>query len=266
MKKIKQDYLLKYLRRLTSQKGRKKEGKFILEGTRAVEEALAADWPVEAIFYTRQAAAGEKVRHILAKAKARRINRQEISPVLCRGLADTETPSGIMALVKRFDYQLKDIFQNQPSLLVLADGIQDPGNLGTIIRSTDAAGAQGVIITKGTVDLYNPKVIRATMGSFFHLPVVMAGTLEELRDFMATFNLQLIAGQQKSPKLIKAVNLTLPTVLAVGNEAYGLSPEVLNLANHAVSIPMPGKTESLNAAIAISIMLYETIRQRLPKH
>jgi len=266
VKKIKQDYLLKYLRRLTSQKGRKKEGKFILEGTRAVEEALAADWPVEAIFYTRQAAAGEKVRHILAKAKARRINRQEISPVLCWGLADTETPSGIMALVKRFDYQLKDIFQNQPSLLVLADGIQDPGNLGTIIRSTDAAGAQGVIITKGTVDLYNPKVIRATMGSFFHLPVVMAGTLEELRDFMATFNLQLIAGQQKSPKLIKAVNLTLPTVLAVGNEAYGLSPEVLNLANHAVSIPMPGKAESLNAAIAISIMLYETIRQRLPKH
>ena len=221
---------------------------------------------MKAILYTRQAATGEKVRHILAKAKARRINRQEISPVLCWGLADTETPSGIMALVKRFDYQLKDIFRNQPSLLVLTDGIQDPGNLGTIIRSADAAGAQGVIITRGTVDLYNPKVIRAAMGSFFHLPVVMVNTLEELRDFMATFNLQLIAGQQKVPKLVNEVNLTLPTVLAVGNEAHGLSPEILNLAHHTVSIPMPGKAESLNAAIAMSIMLYETIRQRLPKH
>lgn len=231
-----------------------------------MEEVLAADWPVEAVLYTRQAAAGEKVRHILANAKIRQVNRREISPVLCRELAGTETPSGIMALVKRFDYQLKDIFQNQPSLLVLADGIQDPGNLGTIIRSADAAGAQGVIITRGTVDLYNCKVIRATMGSFFHLPVVIAGTLEELRDFMTTFNLQLIAGQQKSPKLINAVNLTLSTVLAVGNEAHGLSPEILNLAHHVVSIPMPGKAESLNAAIAMSIMLYETIRQRLPKH
>ena len=228
-----------------------------------MEEALAADWPVEVVLYTRQTVASERVRHILAKAKARQVNRREISPVLCRRLADTETPSGIMALVKRPDYQLKDIFRNQPSLLVLADGIQDPGNLGTIIRSADAAGAQGVIVTKGTVDLYNSKVIRATMGSFFHLPVVMVGALEELRDFMATFNLQLIAGQQKAPKLINEVNLTLPTVLAVGNEAHGLSPEILNLAQHTVSIPMPGKAESLNAAIAVSIMLYETIRQRL---
>jgi TrmH family RNA methyltransferase len=262
MKKIKQDYPLKYLRRLTSHTGRRKEGKFILEGTRAVEEALAADWPVEAILYTRQTAGSERIQRILTKAKTRQVNLREISPVLCRRLADTETPSGIMALVKRSDYQLKNIFRNQPSLLVLVDGIQDPGNLGTIIRSSDAAGAQGVIITKGTVDLYNPKVIRATMGSFFHLPVVMVSTLEELRDFMATFNLQLVAGQQKVPKLINEVNLTLPTVLAVGNEAHGLSPEILNLAQHTVSIPMPGKAESLNAAIAVSIMLYETIRQR----
>lgn len=231
-----------------------------------MEEALAADWPVEVILYTRQTAANEKIRSILAKAKARQVNRREISPVLCRRLADTETPPGIMALVKRLDYLLKDIFQNQPSLLVLVDGIQDPGNLGTIIRSADAAGTQGVIITKGTVGLYNPKVIRAAMGSFFHLPVVMVNTLEELRDFMATFNLQLIAGQQKAPKLVNEVNLTLPTVLAVGNEAHGLSLEILNLAQHTVSIPMPGKAESLNAAIAISVMLYETIRQRLPKH
>lgn len=231
-----------------------------------MKEVLTINWPVELILYTHKATGNKAVLNILNKARAKQIKLLEISSVLGGKLADTKTPQGIMAVVDRPNYQLRHIFQNQPSLLVLVDGVQDPGNLGTIIRSADAAGAEGVIVTKGTVNLYNPKIIRTTMGSFFHLPVVVVKTLHEVTDFFTAFNLQLVAGKQKTAQLIDEVNLTHPTVLAVGNEARGLSPEVLKLVHHMVSIPMPGQAESLNAAVAISIMLYETIRQRLRKH
>ncbi len=149
-------------------------------------------------------------------------------------------------------------------LVVAVDGVQDPGNLGTIIRSADAVGAQGIVLGKGTVDLYNPKTVRSTMGSMFHLPIAEAD-LTQLLPRAQAGGAQLVITDLSASRSCYDLDLTKPTWLVLGNEGSGVSPEVSALVNETVIIPMRGESESLNVAMAATVLLFEAMRQRLLK-
>lgn len=179
-------------------------------------------------------------------------------------LADTESPQGVLAQVVMPSHSLDDLLStDRTPLLVIVDGIQDPGNLGTIVRTADAMAATGVVLLKGTVDLYNAKTLRSTMGSIFHLPVVTVDDLVYLLDLLAAKNIKLVVGEPRLGEPIQTLDLTQPVALVVGNEANGVSAQILNQADLRATIPMLGRAESLNAGVACSIMLYEAVRQRV---
>ncbi|HHW42435.1 MAG TPA: RNA methyltransferase [Desulfotomaculum sp.] len=251
--------LIKYVRRLSRRRQREKEGRFLLEGVRLVQEALSSGWPVEVLLYT--GGVEERAAGLLEQVRQKGIRTVAVAEKLLMELTDTVNPQGVLAVVKRPGYTLGELFQDAPTLLVLVEGVADPGNLGTIIRSADAAGAGGVVLLPGTVDLYNPKTIRSTMGSLFHLPVVPAGE-EELLAFLHSSGIQVVAGVPRGGTPLWTVDLTRPSALLVGSEAAGISSYWWDRAAHLAIIPMPGRAESLNVAAAASIMLYEAVRQR----
>ncbi|SHI93418.1 TrmH family RNA methyltransferase [Desulfofundulus thermosubterraneus] len=252
---------VKYLRRLARRSQRDKEGHFLLEGVRLVEEALSSGWPVKMLVYS--PSGSERAAVLLEAARERGIQLLPVEEKLLAELADTATPQGVLAVVEKPGYTLEETLAAGPSLLLVVDGVQDPGNLGTIIRSADAAGAGGVILFPGTVDLYNPKTIRATMGSLFHLPVAAVREGEDVLVRLKTAGLVLVAGVPAGGIPLPTVDLTRPLALMVGSEARGLSPELLACADLLATVPMPGRAESLNVAVAASIMLYEAVRQRM---
>lgn len=258
-----QNTKIKYTRKLAQSNFRKKEKKLVAEGIRLVEEALGSTWTVEYLFYTEEARQSARGSRLLELAESKGINAYQVTEALMAEMASTETPQGVLAVLWQPDYVLPDILPpGIPALVVVVDGIQDPGNLGTIIRSADAAGATGVVLLKGSVDVYNPKVIRSTMGSLFHIPVVVASDIKGSLDYLISAGLIIIVGDPKVGKPIFEENLRNPLGIVVGNEGMGPRPEVLECLHKKVNIPMPGRAESLNVAMATSILLYEAVRQR----
>lgn len=254
---------VKYVRRLAGRRFRDQEGRFLVEGIRFVEEALNSAWLVEALIYSQNFKGDGRGGRLLIEASNRGADLIEVPEPLFKELANTETPQGILAVVQQRNNSLEELAViPQPALLVLVDGVRDPGNLGTIIRSADAAGAGGVILLKGTADIYNPKTLRATMGSIFHLPVIQNGVAEEVIDYLKTGGIKIVAGAPRAVRVIYECDLSVPCALAVGGEASGIGETLLYGANELVRIPMPGRAESLNVAISAAIMLYEAVRQR----
>lgn len=177
-------------------------------------------------------------------------------------ISDTKTPQGILALVRRISYSLEDILkQNNKSLLIL-ENVQDPGNLGTIVRVGEAAGLSGLIMSEETVDIYNPKVVRSTMGSIFRLPFMVAPdlsvTVKELRDN----NVTVYASTLKNSISYDRFDYTKDHAFIMGNESKGVSDKLCNAADRSLHIPMQGDTESLNVSVAAAILLYEAARQK----
>jgi TrmH family RNA methyltransferase len=253
---------LKYIRKLAQQKFREKERKFIVEGSLMVEEALSSKWPLEILVYTNEWSFSRAGRKILQQAEEINLKKLEVEKIVFNRLATAETPQGVLAVAHQKENDLVNLLRNNLSLLLLVDAIQDPGNLGAIIRSADAAAVQAVLFTRGTVELYNPKTLRATMGSLFHLPVLAVLEVDSLLEQLTACGWQLVVGDPKAEIILSRHNFTRPTVLAVGNESRGCSEKILKRANQIVSIPMPGRAESLNVAAAAAIMLYEVVRQR----
>lgn len=254
---------MKYLRRLALRRFREQEGKFLVEGVRFVEEALKSAWLVEMLAYSPRAIGNRRGAVLLENAWARGIQVVEVEEGLFGQLAETDSPQGILAVVKQRRALLEDFRTPKKSaLLVLIDGVQDPGNLGTMIRSADAAGAEGVFLLRGTADIYNPKALRATMGSIFHVPVAQNLTPEEVFSFFERSGIKSVAGDPRGVKIVYESDLTGPCALVAGSEAEGASPFVLGKVSERVRIPMPGQAESFNVAVSLSILLYEAVRQR----
>ncbi len=254
---------IKYVRRLANGRFREREKKFLVEGVRFVEEALAADWRVEMLIYTGKSMENPRAKKLLTTAIDREAVLLEVAEDLFAELADTATPQGIMAVAGQRTCSLEDLGQiNDPALLVLIDGVQDPGNLGAIVRSADAAGAGAVILCKGTADLYNPKTLRATMGSIFHLPVMQGAAVDEVISYLNRRGIKIVAGDPRAERVLFEIDLQAPCALAVGSEAAGAGAALREGVDETARIPMPGRAESLNVAISVSIMLYETLRQR----
>ena len=252
---------IKYIRKLARRKFREKEQKFLVEGTLMVAEALQSNWPLELLIYTAEWGAAPAGQEILSLAGEVNLPCVLVEKRVLAAAAAAQTPQGVLAVARRREENPAGLFRRKPSLLLLVDAVQDPGNFGAMIRAADAAGADGVLFTGGTVDLYNPKTLRATMGSVFHLPVLPV-LAEELPAQFSGAGLQLVAGDPGAEEVLAGCDLTRPTVLAVGNEARGCSEKILCRADRVVRIPMPGRAQSLNAAMAAAIMLYEAVRQR----
>ena len=235
-------------------KKRKDEGAFVAEGIRLVEEAIAVNWPIEFLLYdeTLSDRGFELVETLLDNAE---IEISEITPELMADISDTETPQGILTVLKREALSLPV----GPSFIVIADQIRDPGNMGTLLRTTEAAGGDGVILTPGTVDAFSPKLVRAGMGAHFHLPI-QHKSWEEIKSYLGDIPIFLAESGGGIP--LWEANLTQACALLIGGEAFGASKQGEALATHKITIPMKGRAESLNAAIAAGILIAEVLRQR----
>lgn len=254
---------VKYIKKLARRRFREKEGKFIVEGLRAVEEILEVSKAIDFVVYNGAIRNNPRGSELLSLIKGLNLPAFEVDENIFKELSSTETPQGILAVVCRPEISLKEIMANAPTLLVLVDGIQDPGNLGTLVRTCAAIGVDGMILLPGTVDLYNTKTLRSTMGNIFKIPIVIAQHRDLLLKELKSSGLHIIVGEPESSKAIFEVDLTVPVVIAVGNEGNGVQEDLCLYADNKVKIPMSAGIDSLNVAVASGIMLYEVVRQRL---
>lgn len=251
----KENSFLKNIKKLKEKKFRSKEGKFLLEGLRLVEEAIKAKALVENIIIDEKVKDKILIEDFIEDYDEKKIIIMNSS--LFSQITQTENPQGIIALVKHS----KKTVELYGNFYVVCDKVQDPGNLGTIIRTSHAAGVDGIILTKGSADIYNDKTLRSTMGSIFYVPVFY-----DDEDFTIIKSLQnkgfnLVVTSLQESKNFFDEDLRGKTMVTVGNEGNGVSDELMNLADKKVKIPMPGGAESLNVAIATSIILFEKVRQ-----
>lgn len=246
--------------KLAKRDARLETGLFLLEGPQAVSEALnyRPELVLE-LFATPTAL--ERYNDISSAAADAGIEVEFVSEQVLESMADTVTPQGIVAVCKQFPTSIKDILSSEPKLIAILEEVRDPGNAGTIIRAADAAGADAVILTGRSVDLYNPKVVRATTGSLFHLPVAVGLDLEVVVEKVQSAGLKILAADIKGEDLLVARNsgeLAGPTAWLFGNEARGLSDEHFALADRAITVPIYGNAESMNLSTAASVCLYES--------
>ncbi|HEU4675140.1 MAG TPA: RNA methyltransferase [Motilibacteraceae bacterium] len=258
-------------RRLAKRAFRAQDRKFLAEGPQAVREALAveAGAPGAAleVFVTAEAAA----RHpeLVDTATDAGLTVHRASGEVMAAIAQTVTPQGIVAVCSLLDRDLDDVLATRPRLVAVLAHVRDPGNAGTVIRSADAAGAEAVVLTDASVDVYNGKCVRATAGSLFHVPVVTGVPLARAVDALRAAGLSVLAadgaGESDLDAVLDAGRLAAPTAWVFGNEAWGLPPEDRAIADDVVRVPIHGSAESLNLATAAAVCLYASARaQRAP--
>ena len=233
----------------------------LIEGVRLIETALQAGARIERVFFTESLAAGEEGRKVLEMFRRRKDPVFEVSDRLMDRLSDTESPQGIVAVASYRQMALEDVTMSDRPLVTVLDGLQDPGNLGTIIRTSDAAGADAVVLLPGTCDPFTPKPLRASAGSVFNIPVVET-ELATLLKWTKEKGLLLLVTAGDAPDTLYDADLERPVAFALGNEAHGVGRELRRAAHLVVSIPVYGKAESLNVGSAAAICLYEAVRQR----
>lgn len=257
---------LKYLKTFHHRKHRDREGMYLIEGVRVVEAALRAGVRMEALVVTPAAAADPEIAGLVARALARGGAVWEVDPAALRELALTETPQGVLALVRK-QAPAPDKLLGAPGLrrIVVVDGIQDPGNLGTIVRTADACAMHGVVLLRGTVDLYHPKVVRAAAGSLFHLAVADQMEPAGLVAGLKAHGFRLFAGDSRGNRSLFDCDFGPRTALAVGHETRGTCHAIRQAADGMVFIPMPGRAESLNVGVAAALLMYEAVRRQAPK-
>lgn len=231
---------------------KKKASEFVIEGERLIREAN------DLICFLLYAKESPLVKWVKDKNKKTiKISKQETEL-----LSSVITTQGVIAVANKPEFDISDIYKKKNPLLVLCAGIQDPGNLGTIIRCADAACADAVLLSKGTVELYNQKVIRSTMGSIFHLPVIECQETEKVIKELKSKGIRVIAADASGKRNLWEENYKSPTAIVIGNEGAGIPDNILDLCDNVASVPILGKAESLNAAMTASIFLYEAVRQR----
>lgn len=244
--------------KLAKRDARSETGLFLLEGPQAVSEALAyrPELLVE-LFVTPTAL--DRYQDLGRAAREADLEIEFVTEQVLEAMADTVTPQGVIAVCRQFPTSLKDILGDGPRLIAILEEVRDPGNAGTIIRAADSAGADAVILTGRSVDLYNPKVVRATTGSLFHVPVAVMPELDAVLQRVRAEGLQVLAADIKGEDLLDARgSLAAPTAWLFGNEARGLTDEQLAMADRAITVPIYGKAESMNLATAASVCLYES--------
>lgn len=244
--------------KLAKRSARNDTGLFLAEGPQAVAEAFAFHPETVVEFYaTRQAL--DKYASLAQAAVDAGVVIDSISDHVLTAMSDTVTPQGVIAVCRQFPVSIDALLAGSPKLIAILEEVRDPGNAGTIIRAADAAGADGVILTGGSVDAYNPKVVRSTTGSIFHVPVAQGTDLPTAIAAVRAAGIQVLAADIKGDDLPEVRStLSQPTAWLFGNEARGLADESLALADRAVKVPIYGHAESMNLATAASVCLYES--------
>lgn len=242
--------------KLKERKHRNREKLFIVEGIHLVQEALCSGIKVEVVAYDIDAGIPDEL-----VGYDQTTQWIAVTDIIIRNCSDTKTPQPVFAIVNKPTASIDSLLAVANSLVVVVDGVQDPGNLGTIIRTADAVGADGVIIGTSTVDLYHAKTIRSTMGSLFHLPII-EGDLSKLLPLAQASGIRLTSTSLQATHSCYRYDYRPATWLVVGNEGQGISPDVQALVHDKIVIPMRGQAESLNVAMATTILLYEAMRQR----
>jgi TrmH family RNA methyltransferase len=240
-----QHHKIQRLRRLIGRRGpRWDEGAFVVEGATLIEEAVAAGWEIEAQYVDPR---GRAVRGAGGDVF-------ELAPHVMERIASTESPQPVLAVVRMRRPTVESLAG--ASLVVVCDRVSDPGNLGTILRSAEAAGASGVVLLAGSVDPFNPKVVRASAGALFHVPVVADVALHELQ----TLGLPLVGTSSHQGAAYTETDLASPFALVMGSEAHGVDEQIP--IDRWISIPHAGRAESLNVAMAATVVVFEAARQR----
>jgi TrmH family RNA methyltransferase len=245
---------VKRVARLKQRPDREETGLALMEGPQVVRELVAhAAETVEELYFTSD---GFDRHPDIAKAATEAgIDVEFVTDAVLAAMADTRTPQGVLAVAHQVPVRLRELFEDGAKLVVVLDEVRDPGNAGTIIRVADAAGADAVILTGTSVDPYNPKVVRATTGSLFHLRITTGVTLAAAAEAVRAAGLELIAADMHGEPLPSA-DLTGPTAWMFGNEAHGLSAEARAHADRTVAVPIYGAAESLNLGTAAAVCLY----------
>jgi TrmH family RNA methyltransferase len=257
-----QNPLIKEIKSLNSRKNRSKKGLFIIEGIKFFIEALNEEEKIIRIFMSEQFLSTSESKEILVKAAARNIKTYMLPDRLFKGISDTESPQGILAVIKAKHHNINQL-PAEGNLLIILEALQDPGNMGTIIRTADAAGFTGIVVSQGCVDIYNPKVLRSTMGSVFHIPLFFTNNLGETIQTLKSKGIKIYGTHLKGASNYFELDMRSDIAIVIGNESKGISDETAALADALVKIPMIGKAESLNASIAAGLLMYESVRQLL---
>lgn len=258
-----QNEQVKYVANLHKRKFREETGEFLVEGWRFVEEAIRREARVTKVFVCPERQT-EVWLSLVEALEKREIPVTRVSELVLRKMSDTENPQGILAIVTQPEWTWKDVQIPADQVLLVLDGIQDPGNCGTILRTALAAGIQQVCLTEGTVDIYNPKVLRSTMGAIFSLKILANCEPEEILAYCAEHKLQVVTGDIDGKNLYHT-ELPLPLALVVGNEGNGPSSIFRGSEVNRITIPMDHGVESLNVAMATGIILYELVRRKREK-
>ena len=250
--------LVKMLRRMVRTQELSADGLVLLETVRLVEDALASGAVIRKVFLSADATA--RFQDLLQKFSAE-TEILEVTPKVFDTLVTTQTSQGILALAAEPRWTTQDLFAQTPPLILVLAGIQDPGNLGTILRAADAFGATGVMMTQGTVSPYNAKALRATAGALFRLPLLRGLTAAEALSLLRQHQVRIFASIAAGGELLSKVNFVQPTAVVLGSEGHGLLDEWRKTAK-PLTIPIAPAVESLNVAVAAAVILYEIASQR----
>lgn len=240
-------------RRLLKRGFRESDGLFLAEGPQACREAALAG-KVKELYLTQEAF--DRYAEIVTAIEESGAEITICTEAVIEQFSSTVSPQGMTAVVKMWDQDPTKIFTRNTKLVVALTAVRDPGNAGSVIRVADAAGAQGVVMSNDSVDLFNPKVVRASVGSLFHLPISIGQELTVTIASARAAGMQVLAADANGVSLYGGVDLVKPTLWVFGNEAWGIPPEVLALVDEVVSIPIYGQAESLNLATASAVCLY----------
>lgn len=255
----KDNEIIKNIRKLKEKKYRDLSNSYIIEGIKLIKEAIVESKQIKQIIVCEEninnGGIDQKLLYEIAKYECIYVTKKIFSLI-----SDVQNPQGIMAVIEKQNSE--DNIDYKEDVIVVLDGIQDPGNLGTILRTIDSVGLKQVIVSKETADAYNPKVVRSTMGAIFRVNIIESDNLIETLKNLKKHKYKVMATSLETNNNIYDVDYN-KKVIVIGNEANGVSQEILDFADEKIKIPMLGRTESLNASVATSIILYEYVRRKI---
>ena len=239
---------------------REAERAFVAEGSKVISVALDVGAPVEALFYAPEARTDDRAEAVIEQALGAGVRVYQLGPGVMERVADTVTPQPLLAIVAFVDVGLEVLAE--ASLVVVCADVRDPGNAGTVLRSAEAAGADGVVCCDGSVDVYNPKTVRASAGALFHVPVVAGGDVAQVLERLGDWGMHRLAAAAHHGRDYTEADLTTALALVLGNEAAGVPSGLERWIDEPVSIPMSGRADSLNVGMAAAVLCFEAARQR----
>ena len=257
----KDNEFVKHIKMLKDKKYRDQSNEYVIEGIKLVEEAINENAKIKQIVICEECTKTQEISKKLMYEIAS-FDCIYVTENVFNSITEVKNPQGILAVIERKNSE-NEINYNE-DIIVALDGIQDPGNLGTILRTVDSIGLKQILVSKETADVYNPKVVRSTMGAIFRVKVIECDNLEKTLKEIKKYKYEIVVTSLQTNESIYDIKYN-KKIIVIGNEANGVSKEIQEMADKKVKIPMLGKTESLNASVATGIVLYEYVRQKINK-